>query len=575
MVRKKKSLAMKILFRIGLPVAITFCIVAVISLYAVNSSVTRLATSELTAKSQAVSNEVEGYLSRYMEVARQMATNPDFEDILSRTQPGTSITSVEGFPAIKKALDNVYATDPDNIMVSWVADFDSSQFTQSDGYVSDSTYDITTRSWYNQLLEKKAVFITEPYMDTASNKVIISVVAPVFHSVTNEMLGATCIDVSIDQIKNMIHENQIGETGFYILATDAGTMFYHPNDEFLNQPVGESDMSENMIEALTQKTGGEIIFSSEGVESHGFVSTIGDTGWVLSSGLPDKEFYRTFSLVQTMMLTVFALGLLIIIGLIIIVSRKTVKPIVALAKAADQLALGDIDVNIEMDKVDEDEVGVLTNAFGSMLGNIKDQAEAARNIADGNLSISVSQKSEKDVLGISMGSVVNTLQNLVSETETLTKAAAEGRLATRGDAESFQGSYREIVQGVNNTLDAVIGPLNVAADYVDRISKGDIPEKITDEYNGDFNTIKSNLNTCIDAIGELVADTRMLSEAAIQGISRSGPTPASTKEISERSSKGSTGHWMWWWTRPCGTKPSSTPSPSRSTSPTWICAGLI
>ena len=42
-------------------------------------------------------------------------------------------------------------------------------------------------------------------------------------------------------------------------------------------------------------------------------------------------------------------------------------------------------------------------------------------------------------------------------------------------------------KGVNETLDAVIGPLNVTAGYVDRISKGDIPPKITDHYNGDFN----------------------------------------------------------------------------------------
>ena len=40
----------------------------------------------------------------------------------------------------------------------------------------------------------------------------------------------------------------------------------------------------------------------------------------------------------------------------------------------------------------------------------------------------------------------------------------------------------------------MIGPLNVAAKYVDDISKGDIPAKITDTYNGDFNVIKNNLN---------------------------------------------------------------------------------
>lgn len=81
----------------------------------------------------------------------------------------------------------------------------------------------------------------------------------------------------------------------------------------------------------------------------------------------------------------------------------------------------------------------------------------------------------------------------------------------------LQGDFRRVVEGVNETLDAVIGPLNVAANYVDRISKGDIPEKITDSYNGDFNTIKNNLNTCIDAVNKLVADARALSIAAVEG----------------------------------------------------------
>ena len=83
----------------------------------------------------------------------------------------------------------------------------------------------------------------------------------------------------------------------------------------------------------------------------------------------------------------------------------------------------------------------------------------------------------------------------------------EGKLATRADAAKHQGDLPQVVEGVNATLDAVIGPLNVSAEYVDRISKGDIPPKITDTYNGDFNEIKNNLNNCIDNIKALVAET--------------------------------------------------------------------
>lgn len=74
---KKKGLLLRMLLTIGLPVAIIFAVVAGISLYVVNQSITRITVDELSSRSQAVANEVEGYLEGYIVIARQMATNPE------------------------------------------------------------------------------------------------------------------------------------------------------------------------------------------------------------------------------------------------------------------------------------------------------------------------------------------------------------------------------------------------------------------------------------------------------------------------------------------------------------------
>ena len=111
----------------------------------------------------------------------------------------------------------------------------------------------------------------------------------------------------------------------------------------------------------------------------------------------------------------------------------------------------------------------------------------------------------------------NALNAMLADAAMLTKAAVEGKLATRADVAKHQGDFRKVVEGVNATLDAVIGPLNVAADYVDKISKGEIPPRITDQYSGDFNVIKNNLNACIDAVHALVADADKLAKAAVEG----------------------------------------------------------
>ena len=76
--------------------------------------------------------------------------------------------------------------------------------------------------------------------------------------------------------------------------------------------------------------------------------------------------------------------------------------------------------------------------------------------------------------------------------------------------QNIRVTFKAIVDGVNNTLDAVIGPLNVAANYVDRISKGDMPPVITDNYNGDFNNIKDNLNVLVNTINEITENAKLV-----------------------------------------------------------------
>jgi len=145
--------------------------------------------------------------------------------------------------------------------------------------------------------------------------------------------------------------------------------------------------------------------------------------------------------------------------------------------------------------------------------------EVSTSLAEGNTNISIdyNREDELGVLAGSMRKIIVALNNLIGEANTLTKGAVEGNLEIRGDVDKFKGGYQEIIQGVNNTMDALVVPLKISAQYMQRISRGDIPEKIEEEYKGDFNEIKNNINTCIDAINSLIQDTNALSNAAVYG----------------------------------------------------------
>ena len=152
--------------------------------------------------------------------------------------------------------------------------------------------------------------------------------------------------------------------------------------------------------------------------------------------------------------------------------------------------------------------------------SVKHAIRILGNIANGNYAqdledIRRAQLSCKnDALTPALVRTMEAIDAMARDAEMLTKAGEEGKLSTRADASKHQGVYRKIVQGVNDTLDGVIGPLNLMATYVDRIGRGDVPERISDNLEGDFDAIKNNLNACIDGLGGLVEANQVLQRIA-------------------------------------------------------------
>ncbi len=192
-----------------------------------------------------------------------------------------------------------------------------------------------------------------------------------------------------------------------------------------------------------------------------------------------------------------------------------IRPLNMSAEYMDRISKGEIPPKIT--EAYQGDFNEIKNNLNVLLDWMTSLVAYVTKIANGDMTASMARASDKDQIYEWLMLLKNNVDALVADAGLLVKAAVEGKLATRADASRHQGGYRKIIEGVNQTLDAVIGPLNVSAQYVDRISKGDIPPKIIDNYNGDFNAIKNSLNNCIDNIERLVADTVMLVKAAAEG----------------------------------------------------------
>lgn len=196
---------------------------------------------------------------------------------------------------------------------------------------------------------------------------------------------------------------------------------------------------------------------------------------------------------------------------------------------SDEHNLGDIDVTIPADRFSGAYREMALGVNGMVAGHIAVKKKAMACVAEfgrGNFDAPLERfPGKKAFINQTVETVRANLKAVIGDMGRLAAAAQEGRLETRADAALHSGDFRRIVEGVNQTLDAVIGPLNAAASYIDLIAKGDIPAKITDPYRGQFNEIKENLNTLIEAMETVTASAEEIAGGNL------------TVEIRERSPK--------------------------------------
>ena len=128
-------------------------------------------------------------------------------------------------------------------------------------------------------------------------------------------------------------------------------------------------------------------------------------------------------LITTLVVFAITLGtVLIILG---IVNKTLLKPISSIVKAADTLSEGDVNVDLSI-KETRDEIGQLTRAFLTMAENIKQQVDLLTKFSDGDLTIEVIPKSERDLLGNNLKQMVETNNIIFSEIISSAEQVASG-----------------------------------------------------------------------------------------------------------------------------------------------------
>lgn len=455
-VNAKKRIADKILYQIGGSVIFVLLLIAVVSICMVGWLSITSKETELTQESNAAANQLTGFLEQYTKSVEQMAVNPEIKYVMKETKAGDNIQQTEKMDTVMENLINIANTDTENVMAAWISDLDANVLTQSDGFTSGEGWDITGRGWYGCINTKETI-LTEPYIDSSTGKMILSAAAPVLDDATGEVLGAVGMDISLDHMTKIMSEYKIGSNGYIQLLSESGTFLYHPQNDMIQKNLKDADVSQNVIDTITSASNDFLKYKLNGLTKYGFLQHAGDTGYIVLSSMPLSEYYTILVGMVIALIIIFTIGILLIAFRIKKSAASLTKPILELNRTAQQLAAGDLDVNLQI--TSEDEIGELAESFQKTVSRLKEYivyidetAEVLAQIADGKLSIHLKndyvgefQKIKTALLNIS-DSMNQVMIGINESSERVSIGASELATASQVLAEGAQTQAASIEQ---------------------------------------------------------------------------------------------------------------------------------
>ena len=180
-----------------------------------------------------------------------------------------------------------------------------------------------------------------------------------------------------------------------------------------------------------------------------YVKEFSPWGWVVGTGIYTVDVNQAISAKRNQYLLIGGILAVVCIVFVFLFSRAISKNIRKAADIANKLAMGDADQEVHINS--SDETGEMGKSLGKVVSYLKEMSQVADSIAEGDLTLSLTAKSEKDTLGNAFNKMVTNLRQLVKKVEdnALSMASASAELTTSSEQ---SGSATEQIAGVSQQI---------------------------------------------------------------------------------------------------------------------------
>ncbi|MDP5821743.1 methyl-accepting chemotaxis protein PctA [Pseudomonas aeruginosa] len=345
---KSLKFSHKILLAASLVVFAAFALFTLYNDYLQRNAIREDLESYLREMGDVTSSNIQNWLGGRLLLVEQTAQT------LARDHSPETVSALLEQPALTSTFSFTYLGQQDDV------------FTMRPDSPMPAGYDPRSRPWYKDAVAAGGLTLTEPYVDAATQELIITAATPV--KAAGNTLGVVGGDLSLKTLVQIINSLDFSGMGYAFLVSGDGKILVHPDKE---------QVMKTLSEVYPQNTP-KIATGFSEAELHGHTRILAFTP---IKGLPSVTWYlalsidkdKAYAMLSKFRVSAIAAALISIVAILVLLGlliRLLMQPLHLMGRAMQDIAQGEGDLTKRLAVTSRDEFGVLGDAFNQFVERI-------------------------------------------------------------------------------------------------------------------------------------------------------------------------------------------------------------
>ena len=377
-----------------------------------------------------------------------------------------NITNIINQPDIRDAF----------VLVGGGYEVDSPYFKNDPSWNPGANWDPRVRPWYKDAKSKGELVITEPYADSASGEIMISVATPINQA--GSFIGAIFFDLSLSTLSDLINSVKLFDAGYLFIVTEGGTIIAHPESKYNGKAMKSFLPNSNINVRDTSK-----IELNDKEYNLRFVE-VPSQDWYIGVLLDEKIAYQSVYTMRNNAIMYSIIALVLSILTLLFLMKKLLLPLGALNEVIKDVASGNGDLTKRLDTKTDAEFAELAYGFNTFSENLRNQVKqlkaygvdilqgteiTAEGASESNEAMGT-QLQELEMLATAMNEMSSTASDVASNAKNAASAAQEAEDSTIVGTEVVEKTTSSI-DVLSNRIEQAVNDVGILEEATGNIEK--------------------------------------------------------------------------------------------------------